>query len=164
MEWLFHQSGWLRSKTFRNVTITRFDWVIDWWSGCFISLIGWDPKRLEISQLIGWLSDWFIITNKKNIEKRANENIFSDIILEKVICAKHATMKPRSERPPRLDTRLTFNAVCLRWKYSLLDRVWLGAMTIESPVCTPRGSKFCTPSKQKKEQKSGAEAVLVAMY
>lgn len=38
----------------------------------------------------------------------------------------------------------TFRAVLRSWKYSLLESVWLGAMTIESPVWTPRGSKFWT--------------------
>ena len=40
-------------------------------------------------------------------------------------------------------TYCTFKAVRRSWKYSLLERVWLGATTMESPVCTPRGSKFC---------------------
>mmetsp|Transcript_2615 Transcript_2615/g.4742 ORF Transcript_2615/g.4742 Transcript_2615/m.4742 type:complete len:268 (-) Transcript_2615:850-1653(-) len=46
----------------------------------------------------------------------------------------HSPMIPR--------WRTTFSAVSRSMWYSSLDRVWLGAMTIESPVWTPRGSKF----------------------
>mmetsp|Transcript_43481 Transcript_43481/g.63729 ORF Transcript_43481/g.63729 Transcript_43481/m.63729 type:complete len:268 (+) Transcript_43481:2598-3401(+) len=38
--------------------------------------------------------------------------------------------------------RTTFTAVSRSMWYSLFVSVWLGASTIESPVCTPRGSKF----------------------
>ena len=38
--------------------------------------------------------------------------------------------------------RTTFRAVARSLKYSVLDSVCDGATTIESPVCTPSGSKF----------------------
>mmetsp|Transcript_44556 Transcript_44556/g.90013 ORF Transcript_44556/g.90013 Transcript_44556/m.90013 type:complete len:273 (+) Transcript_44556:2650-3468(+) len=38
--------------------------------------------------------------------------------------------------------RTTLMAVALSLKYSRLLKVWDGATTMESPVCTPKGSKF----------------------
>lgn len=49
--------------------------------------------------------------------------------------------------------RTTFKAVLRSWKYSRLERVWLGAITIESPVCTPRGSKFWRDQDTAREEK-----------
>lgn len=44
---------------------------------------------------------------------------------------------------------VTLRAVSRSMWYSALLRVWLGATTIESPVCTPRGSKFYTSRAEK---------------
>ena len=49
-------------------------------------------------------------------------------------CILHSPMMPK--------WRMTRNAVSRSIWYSLLDSVWEGATTIESPVWTPRGSKF----------------------
>lgn len=38
--------------------------------------------------------------------------------------------------------------------YSVLLSVWLGATTMESPVCTPRGSKFCRNQNRTKQSQN----------
>ena len=50
----------------------------------------------------------------------------------------------------------TFKAVRRSWKYSRFERVWLGAITMESPVCTPRGSKFWGDRSKRQETERGA--------
>ena len=44
--------------------------------------------------------------------------------------------------PTTLKCLITLMAVDLRMLYSTLVRVWLGATTIDSPVCIPKGSTF----------------------
>ena len=46
-------------------------------------------------------------------------------------------------QPPSIPSSVMISSAAVRsiW-YSLSDRVWLGATTMESPVCTPTGSRF----------------------
>lgn len=43
------------------------------------------------------------------------------------------------------------------------ERVWEGAITIESPVCVPRGSKFCSKTDQRLFISSTISALLTSM-
>ncbi len=73
-------------------------------------------------------------------EERETRGFISMMTMRPVSgCTANCTLEPPVATPTRSST--ASDAARMRW-YSRSVRVWAGATVMESPVCTPMGSKF----------------------